>query len=185
MEKGRVKLWINKEIQLAFILYIFLFLTVSGLIIGSITFHTIWSQLIKTSPISEMRDISNLYHATFRHSLIQIVGFTFFLSLLGSLGVLLISHRIAGPAYRIETMLKSLQEGKEPVFTIRKNDALGTIAQELKTFASSHLQIVNAGIYLLDIWKKTYVQDMSLNLALKKFETSLHSKSFGKEESLP
>jgi len=118
-----------------------------------------------------------IFDITFRTFALRITLLTIFLAVLACLGMLLISHRIAGPAYRITQALKDLQEGRNPVFTLRKGDSLSGMMEELKNFGSSHLNLIKASKRVLEIWSKTQVQDLSLNMALRELEDCFQSKT--------
>jgi len=177
----RTKLWIDGEIQLRFVIYIVLLLVSASIIVSIATFTSLWAQLIDS--LSAQRDVQGLYATTLKHFILQMTGVTFFLAILACLGAVIISHKVAGPVYRVTSVLKDLQEGKTPtILTLRKGDALSSLMEELKGFAGFHDRLAKASQRAIVLWKQTQVQDLSLNLALKELEDCFQPNHDQKEE---
>ena len=171
MKKGRKKLWIDREIQLRFVIYTIIALGVACIIVSSASFYSVWTNII--SKVLKAGDINTIYTLSLKRFIILNLGLILLLALLSALGMILISHKIAGPAYRIRRTLKELQEGKEVDFKLRKGDALNPLAEEFEKFADHYRQLKNSAVRVIDIWKNTEVKDISLNLALKELENKI------------
>ena len=167
---GRRKLCINREIQLKTVLYVFVFLVLTSIFISISTFNSVWSMLVNYLAVGDQKNLIRIFDVTFKTFAIRITLLTIFLAILACLGMLILSHRIAGPAYRITQALKDLQEGRKPILTLRKGDSMGDVMTELKNFSVLHFNLINTSKRVLEIWNKTQVQDPSLNMALKELE---------------
>ncbi|MCM8760217.1 MAG: hypothetical protein NC832_00635, partial [Candidatus Omnitrophica bacterium] len=104
------------------------------------------------------------------------------LAVLTVLGMVILTHRIAGPGYRIKAILKDLYEGKTPTFRLRKGDALKAMLEEIEKLAGRYDEIGKSALAVIERWKNTEVRDMSLNLALKELENKLVYLSISKEK---
>lgn len=168
---GRLKLWIDSEIQLRFVVYALVSLTVACAIVSITTFYTIWGDV--SEKVLRSGELQQVYTASL-HKFISInLVLLLMLALLATLGMMLLSHKVAGPAYRIKKILKDLQEGKKPTFTLRKGDALKPMMDEVEKLSAMHNAIGESALRVIDRWKNTEVRDMSLNLALKELENKL------------
>jgi len=169
--QGRLRLWIDREIQLRIVLYALISLAVACAVVSVVTFYSIWSdvgyKLLRTEGVEE------IYNASMRRFVITNFFVILLLGVLTALGMLIITHRIAGPAYRIRTILKDLQEGKTPTFTLRKGDALKPVMEEIEKLAAKYDEIGKSAVAVIERWKNAEVKDMSLNLALKELENKL------------
>jgi len=177
--RGRLRLWIDREIQLRVVLYALISLAVACAVVSIVTFYSIWSdvgyKLLRTEGVEEIYNASIRRFVTTNFFLILLLG------LLAALGMLIITHRIAGPAYRIRTILKDLQEGKNPTFTLRKGDALKPLLEEIEKLAARYDDIGKSAVAVIERWRNAEVKDMSLNLALKELENKLVYLSLSQE----
>jgi len=168
---GRLKLWIDSEIQFRFVAYALVSLAVACAIVSITTFYTIWSDV--SEKVLRSGELQKVYTA----SLHKFISINFLLivllAALATLGMMLLSHRVAGPAFRIRNILKDLQEGKKPAFTLRKGDALKPMLEELEKLSVQHNEIGESALKVIERWKNTEVRDMSLNLALKDLENKI------------
>ena len=171
MRKGRKKLWVDREIQLRFVIYTIIVLGVACVIVSSASFYSVWTNII--SKVLKAGAVNNLYTFSLKRFITLNLGLILLLAFLATLGMILISHKVAGPAYRIKKTLRELQEGKEVDFKLRKGDALNPLAEEFEKFAEHYRQLKNSAVRVIDIWKSTEVKDISLNLALKELENKI------------
>ena len=181
MIKGRKILWVDREIQLKFVLFIIISLSFACVLVSVATFYNVWTNVVEK--ILRSNQINQIYVFSLKRFVILNFGLIILLALLATLGMLLVSHRVAGPAYRIKNILRELQEGKNPNFKLRKGDALKPIVEELEKFASQYRELSEAAIRAVESWKNTEVKDLSLNLALKELENKIiHLTLTRKEE---
>ncbi|MCM8803887.1 MAG: hypothetical protein NC833_01365 [Candidatus Omnitrophica bacterium] len=176
-KKGRKILWIDTEIQLRFVIFVIVTLSISCFIISSITFNNIWMDL--SEKVLKVGEVKELYSNSVTKFIFLDFIFIILLAFLATLGMILLSHKVAGPAYRIRKMLKELQEGKYPDFKLRKGDTMISIVEELEKFSNKYKDLTEAAINVIEIWKNTEVKDISLNIALKELENKI---SYKKEE---
>jgi hypothetical protein len=153
---------------LRFVIFSIVFLTFACLLVSIATFHSVWSDLLGKS-ISTI-NLNTMYSVSLKKFMLLDAGLIILMAVLSTLGIMLLSHKIAGPAYRIQQILKDLQEGKDPNFQLRKGDTLKPIAEELGKFASQHRKLNESAGEVIERWKNTEVKDMSLEIALKKME---------------
>ena len=174
LKKGRRVIWIDREIQLRFVIFTLLALAITSAIVSVATFLNVWSNIYES--IIKTGNFTSIYSLSIKKFFLPTIGLIFLLAVLACLGMVVLSHRVAGPAYRIIKILKELREGKNPDFRLRKGDALGPVVEELKNFAEYHKEIVESAAGVINIWKNTEVKDMSLNLSLKELENRLSQK---------
>jgi len=176
---GRLKLWIDREIQLRFVVYVIVSLAVACAIVSITTFYTIWSDV--SEKVLKSGDIQHIYAASLRKFISVNFILIILLAVLAMLGMMLLSHRVAGPAFRIKNILKDLQEGKKPAFTLRKGDALKPMLEEIEKLSAQHNEIGESALRVIERWKSVEVKDMSLNLALKDLENKIVYLSLAQE----
>ena len=177
---GRFKLWIEREIQVRFVVYAMISLAVGCIIVSISTFYTVWIDV--GEKILHNDSVNNVYTASLNKFVAVTLVMIIILAFLATLGMLMLSHRIAGPVYRIKKILKELQEGKQPTFTLRKGDALRSVAEEIEKLAVQHRSIGESALRVVETWKNTEVKDMSLNLALKELENRIVYLSIEQEK---
>ena len=170
--KGRKVLWVNREIQLRFVLFVLITLAVASAIISAATFSGVWSSVLGKIVKTE-GSFNEIYNNSLRKFIPTVVGLTLLLTFMACLGMLILSHKVAGPVYHIIKILKDIQRGKEPNFTLRKWDTLGPVVEELKKLSDKNNELKNAVFRVIESWKNTEVKDMSFNLALKELETKI------------
>ncbi len=170
-KSGRLRLWIDREIQMRFVVYILLSLAIASAIVSIATFYTIWSDI--SDRIIKTGSLQQIYTASLHKFISMNIFLIILLAVLATLGMMLLSHKIAGPVYRIRQILKDLQEGKKPTFTLRKGDALKPMLEEIERFSLQQNEIGETALKVIERWKETEVKDMSLNLALKELENKL------------
>lgn len=167
---GRRKLLVDREIQFRVVVYALIFMVLTSIFVSLATFNNVWSMLVNHLVSANEKNLMQIFDITFKTFALRITLITIFLAILAGLGMLIVSHRIAGPVYRITKVLKELQEGKNPSFTLRKGDSLSTLMEEIKNLGTTHMNLVSASKRVLEIWNRTQVQDISLNMALKDLE---------------
>jgi len=180
MKKGRRKIWIDREIQLRFVIYTILALGIACIIVSSASFYSVWTNII--SKVLKAGDVDSIYTFSLKRFIILNIGLILLLAFLSTLGMILISHKVAGPVYRIRKTLKELQEGKEVAFKLRKGDALSPLAEEFEKFAEHYRQLKGSAVRVIETWKNTEVKDISLNLAIKELENKIITISPVKKE---
>ncbi|MCX8082994.1 MAG: hypothetical protein N3D17_06345 [bacterium] len=177
--KGRLRLWVDREIQLKIVIYTLISLAIACAIVSIVTFYSIWSDI--GDKILQIEGVEQLYASSLRKFIFTNFFLVILLALLTTLGMLIITHKVAGPAYRIKEILKDLYEGKNPRFSLRKGDALKTMLEDIEKLASKYDEIGKSALTVIERWKNTEVKDMSLNLALKELENKLIYLSLSEE----
>ncbi|MCM8764620.1 MAG: hypothetical protein NC830_04585 [Candidatus Omnitrophica bacterium] len=179
---GRKKILVDREIQFRVVVYALIFMVLTSIFVSLITFNSVWSLLVNHLVAADEKNLTQIFAITFKTFAFRITLITIFLAILAGLGMLLVSHRIAGPVYRITQVVKELREGKNPSFTLRKGDTLSTLMEEIRNFGTTHMNLVNASKRVLEIWNKTQVQDISLNVALRELEECFEEKIKDKQD---
>ncbi len=180
MKKGRRILWIDTEIQLRFVIFTIITLAISCFIVSSVTFNNIWLGIFEK--ILGIQNTRELYSGSIKKFISLNFSLILLLAFLATLGMIILSHKVAGPAYRIRKMLQDLQEGKYPEFKLRKGDTLTSLVEELEKFSRQYQNMREAVINVIETWKNTEVKDISLNIALKELENKVISVNPKKEE---
>ncbi|MCS7180480.1 MAG: hypothetical protein NZ891_03915 [bacterium] len=179
VKRGRRILWIDTEIQLRFVIFTIITLALSCFIISSITFNNVWLNI--SEEILKINGYKEVYTSSVKKFIIINFSLIILLALLATLGMIILSHKVAGPAYRIKKILKELQDGKFPEFKLRKGDTLTSIVEELEKFSNQYKAISEAANNVVEIWKNTEVKDISLNIALKELENKISHINFNKK----
>ncbi|MCM8768908.1 MAG: hypothetical protein NC911_04420 [Candidatus Omnitrophica bacterium] len=184
MKRGRFTLLINREIQLRFVVYVIVFLTLAMILISVATFFNVWESIIQeVAASSEL--VTRIYHLSWKRFLPVSISLTVLMAALSCLGIIVLSHKVAGPAYRIAEILKDLQEGRQPDFRLRKGDTLNPLLEELKSFAQQQEAINQAASRVISSWHNVEIKDISLNLSLKELEDCLSRGKLPKEGQKP
>ncbi|MCM8814787.1 MAG: hypothetical protein NC931_02200 [Candidatus Omnitrophica bacterium] len=178
---GRRKILVDREIQFKIVIYVLAFMVLTSIFVSLITFNSVWSLLINHLVSANEKNLTQIFTLTFKTFALRITLITVFLAILAGLGMLLVSHRIAGPVYRIIQVIKELREGKSPSFNLRKGDTLSNLMEEIRNFGTTHISLVNASKRVLEIWNRTQVQDISLNVALRELEECFEKKHVDKQ----
>lgn len=168
---GRLRLWVDREIQLKIVVFALISLVVACFVVSIVTFYSIWSDV--TEQLAQIETIQQIYTASLKKFVGINLLLVILLALLTLLGMLIITHKVAGPAYRIRKILKDLQEGKNPTFAVRKGDALKPVLEEVEKLARRYDEIGKSALMVIERWKNSEVKDMSLNLALKELENKI------------
>lgn len=168
---GRLRLWVDREIQLKIVLYALISLAVACAVVSIVTFYNIWSDI--GDKVLRTEGVEQIYLLSLKKFIITNFFLIILLGVLSALGMLVITHRVAGPAYRIKEILKDLYEGKNPTFAVRKGDALKPLLEELEKLAARYDEIGKSVLMVIERWKNAEVKDMSLNLALKELENKM------------
>ncbi|MCK9265812.1 hypothetical protein M0P98_02865 [bacterium] len=168
---NRVNICVDKGIQTRFVLYTLISLIIGCVIVSAYAFYSVWIDI--GDKILHSHSINTMFTSSLNKFIATNLFIITILAIITSFGMLLLSHKIAGPAFRIKKMLKELQEGKDPTFELRKGDALKPIMEELEKLAVQHKSIGESALRVVETWRKTQVKDMSLNLALKELENKI------------
>ena len=155
IHRQRVKLWVSRQIQLRFVVYVLCAFAAAALLISSATFYTIWSAVLDRT--ARGGNLADIYMETMRRLLPANIGLIFLLTVLACLGMLIMSHKVAGPAYRIMAILKDLRAGKTPDFKLRQGDLMGPVVDELKGFAEQHGALRRTAAEVVERWKNTEI----------------------------
>ncbi|MGC8976771.1 MAG: hypothetical protein ACP5OB_04035 [Candidatus Ratteibacteria bacterium] len=178
--KGRKILWIDSEIQLRFVIFTIITLAISCFLVSSVTFNNVWINI--SEKILKVGAFDDIYNQSIRKFFILDLLLILLLAFLATLGMIILSHKVAGPAYRIKKMLKELQEGKYPVFKLRKGDTLTSIVEELEKFSNQYRELIETATNVIETWKNTEVKDIRLTIALKELENKISYITLKKEE---
>ncbi len=129
MEKfTRKTIFIKKELQVKFILFILLSV-LFGMVLFGYQFLTFLQDIFKNHPILLQR----VYEEGPKLIYPLIIKSTIFFALLAMISALL-SHRIAGPVYHLEKVCREIKEGnKQSRVKLRKGDALSDLAEEFNS----------------------------------------------------
>jgi hypothetical protein len=138
MVNRRSRFWINKQVQLGYIKFLFLFWFIS-VAVSIICFVGLLVLQLKSSDSNEL---ALLLIKHYEQNYMQI-GFFLLLHLLISsiFGFYLFrsfSHRVCGPIYNIENYIKQLNDSEQPAefskIEIRKDDYFQSLADQLNKF---------------------------------------------------
>lgn len=180
MKNGRRKIWIDREIQLRFVIYTILAMGIACVIVSSASFYSVWTNII--SKLLKAGGVDSVYTLSLKKFVVLNIGLILVLAFLSTLGMILLSHKVAGPAYRIRKTLMELQQGKDVDFKLRKGDVLNPLAEEIERFTEQYKQLKDASIRVIEATKNTEINDLSLNLAIKELENKIISVSPVKKE---
>ena len=90
------------------------------------------------------------FHATDRMLLIAMVGFGVVLCLILAIYGIVITHKVAGPIYKISTYFTSIRDGRlGPVYNLRKGDQLQEFFEGFKSMHESLRQRAQEDVELL------------------------------------
>ena len=166
----RKKYFIAAKFQAKYIAYILLFLYVGAAIAGYTVYYTTWVTLgEKLANVYPRGRLIYIFHDANMALLLRIILIT---PLFVWIGVIL-SHRIAGPVYRIGKYLDTLIQGDySQCLTLRKKDELKSIAEKLSQLCvklsdekKKHDEAVEAAIEILK--KRNIGQDVIEGLRTK------------------
>jgi len=125
----RKRYLIAARFQLKYIAYILLFLYIGAAIAGYTVYYTTWVTLgEKLANVYPRGRLIYIFHAGNMTLLLRIFLITPLFVLIG----VVLSHRIAGPVYRIGTYIDSLMRGDySEGLTLRKKDELKELAKKM------------------------------------------------------
>ena len=129
MEKfTRKTIFIKKDLQVKFILFILL-AVLFGMVLFGYQFLTFLQNIFKDHPVLLQR----VYEEGPKLLYPLIIKSTIFFALLAMVSALL-SHRIAGPVYHLERICKEIKQGNKQLrVKLRKGDALADLADEFNS----------------------------------------------------
>ena len=129
MEKfTRKTIFIKKDLQVQFILFILLSV-LFGMVLFGYQFLTFLQDIFKEHPVLLQR----VYEEGPKLVYPLIIKSTIFFALLAIVSALL-SHRIAGPVYHFEKVCREIKDGdRQARVRLRKGDALSDLAQEFNS----------------------------------------------------
>ncbi len=129
MEKfTRKTIFIKKDLQVKFILFILL-AVLFGMVLFGYQFLTFLQNIFKDHPVLLQR----VYEEGPKLLYPLIIKSTIFFALLAMISALL-SHRIAGPVYHLEKVCKEIKQGNKQIrVKLRKGDALSDLADEFNS----------------------------------------------------
>lgn len=129
MEKvTRKTIFIKKELQVKFILFILLSV-LFGMVLFGYQFLTFLQDIFKDHPVLLQR----VYEEGPKLIYPLIIKSTIFFALLAIISALL-SHRIAGPIYHFEKVCREIKAGnKQARVNLRKGDALADLSEEFNS----------------------------------------------------
>ena len=136
MEKfTRKTIFIKKDLQVKFILFILL-AVLFGMVLFGYQFLTFLQDIFKDHPILLQR----VYEEGPKLLYPLIIKSTIFFALL-AMGSALLSHRIAGPIYHFEKVCREVKAGdKQARVNLRKGDAMSDLAKEFNSMLDALTQ---------------------------------------------
>jgi methyl-accepting chemotaxis protein len=121
---------INKDLQLKYLFTIISMIFISVAAVSFITFYVIWDNVIREFFFipEAAKKLGDIFTKT---SEIAFAGTIVVLVIFGVAGIFL-SHRVAGPLYRVERVAEEISKGNLDVSVrFRKSDELRTLADSL------------------------------------------------------
>ena len=138
-KKFRRKFWIHPEIQARFVLFYVVASAAISVLMVCFIFGFVWSHLSEFISISSGVNPQEVFVDIFTRSLVA-AGILFVIfAVAGSLLIIFITHRIAGPVYRIQKLLDSTvaTEGAH----LRSDDALQEVFAKIITLQSRNVRL--------------------------------------------
>jgi len=121
---------INKEFQLKYLFTIISMIAVSVLTVSFITFYVIWDNVIKEFFFipEAAKKLTDIFIRTSEIA----GGFTLLILGIFAVAGIFLSHRVAGPLYRVERVAEELSKGNLDVnVRFRKSDELHSLADSM------------------------------------------------------
>lgn len=151
----RKKYFIAARFQVRYILYILLFLYIGAAIAGYTVYYSTWTTL--GEKLASVYPRGRLMYIFQQSNITLLVRFLFVSPIFIVIGVIL-SHRIAGPIYRIGKYIESLMTGDySRGLTLRKNDEFKVLAikitQLCKKLKEDDLERKRKSLEIQDILK--------------------------------
>ncbi len=129
--------FIKKGFQLNFSVRFLVLIIVEAVLLAGLFWYVSQNTLTTGYQGAQLRieDTSSFFFPSVAYAGLIIVGVV---CCIGLVGLIFISHKIAGPLYRFEESLKAIGAGDlTHTFTLRKKDQLGELAETLNGFTSS------------------------------------------------
>jgi methyl-accepting chemotaxis protein len=125
----RTRYFVSVKFQLKYILYILLFIYMGAAIAGYTVYYTTWETLgEKLANVYPRGRLIHIFNTTNMELVLRLLLITPLFILIGTI----LSHRIAGPIYRIGKYVDSLMSGDlTRNLSLRKKDELKPIAAKL------------------------------------------------------
>lgn len=160
-KKRRINYLVKSGLQLKYVAYTALLMVAIVLISSYLSYQTAYSALSST--------LQSVYPQSHLQKLLQEVNMLFvgrMLLILPAivLCVVLISHRIAGPIYRIRRTLKALARGEfgDPV-VLRKRDELKDLANDVNELAAKYQGLIESQRTYVEFLEAEYKKHLDLN----------------------
>jgi methyl-accepting chemotaxis protein len=121
---------INKEFQLKYLFTIISMIAISVLSVSFITFYVIWDNVIKEFFFipEAAKKLTDIFIRTSEIA----GGFTLLILAIFAVAGIFLSHRVAGPLYRVERVAEELSKGNLDVnVRFRKSDELHSLADSM------------------------------------------------------
>ena len=132
MQNRRKRYLINRKLQFKYLLLVFLAMLVPTLVCGSAIYYLIWQTIAAEIAIPEAI-VENLIPALYKVNLILLVALPIVFGVMLLISVY-VSHKIAGPMYRLERELDKISSGDySGRITLRSKDELKEIADKINT----------------------------------------------------
>jgi signal transduction histidine kinase len=121
--------------QLRFVTQILLFMFLAAFISAATIYYSIWMELgDKLAKVYPQGRLMTIFYATNVKLIFYLGGVSVLVFIVG----MLLSHRIAGPVYRIKKNLEEMIAGNYSLrFNFRKNDELHDVAEVLNRLLDS------------------------------------------------
>lgn len=133
----RKTLFIEKKFQGRFILLVIAIIAASGLLSGTLLYFLLASELsseLRTAHLQLQNTWESLAPAIIFGNAITIMVS----SLIAALAVLYQSHKISGPAYRLQKICEAISQGDlNPITSLRKADQLTALAHSVEHMVNS------------------------------------------------
>ena len=121
---------INKDLQLKYLFTIISMIAISVVAVSFVTFYVIWDNVIKEFFFipEAAKKLGDIFVRTSEIA----AGFTLLILAVFSIAGIFLSHRVAGPLYRVERVAEELSKGNLDIkVQFRKSDELRTLADSL------------------------------------------------------
>lgn len=127
MFNRRKRYFVKKRLQFKYLLFVLLAMIVPTLVCGGALYYLIWQTIAAEIALPEVI-AENLVPALYKVNIILFISLPLIFLVMLLLSIV-ISHKIAGPVYRLERELKEISEGDySRRIKFRSNDELQEIA---------------------------------------------------------
>jgi methyl-accepting chemotaxis protein len=128
--------FIKKGFQINFSIRFLALIIIEAILLGGL-FWYVSSNTLTTGYVGSQLRIENTSSFFFPSMMVYHLLVIVIVGIIGAVGLLFISHKIAGPLYRFEASLKEISEGDlTHRISTRKNDQLKDLADSLNGFTS-------------------------------------------------